>query len=140
MVSFINMAFLVVKLKIFSIFHIEMKWPLFGGFGLLLSQILFNLTEILTRGSLPIRQTAFEKSFKFLNFGSNGAHPKFTVLVHFGTQFTTGKSKTLLKTKIFAKTSSLGISNNVSLRSQKSCRILVKLSKKKKKNWGGGPN
>ena len=56
-VSFINMAFLVVKLKIFSIFHIEMKWPLFGGFGLLLSQILFNLTEILTRGSLPIRQT-----------------------------------------------------------------------------------
>ena len=36
-VSFINIAFVVVKLKIFKIFHIDsaaMKWSLFrGGFG-----------------------------------------------------------------------------------------------------------
>ena len=34
----------------------SMKWPLFGFFWPLFSQILFDLAEILTRGSL-IRQT-----------------------------------------------------------------------------------
>ena len=58
-------------------------------------------------------------------------HPKFTVLVHFGAQFTTRKPKKLLKTKIYAKTASLGIPNNVSPRSQKNHRILVELGKKK---------
>ena len=76
-------------------------------------------------------KAVFEKSLKILNFGSNGMHPKFTVLVHFGAQFTTRKPKKLLKTKIYAKTASLGIPNNVSPRSQKNHRILVKLSKKK---------
>ena len=60
-------------------------------------------------------------------------HPKFTVLVHFGAQFTTPKPKKLLQTKIYTKTASLGIPNNVSPRSQKNHRILVELSKK---NWG----
>ena len=58
-------------------------------------------------------------------------HPKFTVLVHFGAQFTTRKPKKLLKTKIYAKTASLGIPNNVSPRSQKNHKILAELSKKK---------
>ena len=35
--------------------------------------------------------TVFEKSFKILNFGSNGMQLKFTVLVHFGKQFTAEK-------------------------------------------------
>ena len=39
-----------------------MKWSLFGGFGLLLSQILFDLTETLITGSLPIRQTQYLKN------------------------------------------------------------------------------
>ena len=65
-----------------------------------------------------------------MHFGSNGMHPKFTVLAHFRTQFTAGKAKILLKTKISAKTTSLRTSN-VSPRFQKSLRILVKLSKKK---------
>ena len=73
----------------------------------------------------------FEKSFKILNFGSNGTHPEFTVLVHFGGQFTAGEPKILLKTKISAKTTFLGVSNNVSPKSQKNHRILVKLNKKK---------
>ena len=72
----------------------------------------------------------FEKSFKILNFGSNGTHPKFTILVHFGAQFTTKKLKILLKTKISAKTTSLVISNNVNPKSHKNHIILVKLSKK----------
>ena len=53
---------------------------------------------------------------------------QLTVLVHLEVQFTTGKSKILLKTKIFAKAVSLVISNNVSPRPQKNHRILVKLS------------
>ena len=42
------------------------------------------------------------------------------VKFHIGAQFTVGKPKILLKTKIFAKTASLGIINNISSRSQKS--------------------
>ena len=72
----------------------------------------------------------FEKSFKI-----NGKHPKFTVLFRFGTQCTAGKPKILLKTKMFEKTTSLGISNSVSTRSQKKYRILVKLNRKK--HFGG---
>ena len=63
-----------------------------------------------------------------LNFESNGTHPKVKVLVHFGDQFTVGKPKKLFKTKNSVK--SAGISNNVSPRSQKNHRILVKLSEK----------
>ena len=58
-VSFINIAFVFVELKIFKIFRIDsaaMKWSLFGGFSALFPQILFDLAEILTRGSLPKRR------------------------------------------------------------------------------------
>ena len=81
---------------------------------------------------VPIKtNTVFGKSFKILSFGSNRTHPKFTVLVHFGVQFTNGrKPKILLNIKIFAKTVSLAISHNLSLRLQKNHRILVKSSKK----------
>ena len=47
------------------------------------------------------KNTVIEKSFKILNFDSDGTHPWFTVLVHLGAQFTTRKPKILLKTKIF---------------------------------------
>ena len=78
----------------------------------------------------------FEKSFKNLSFSLNGKHPKFTVLFHFGAQFTAGKPKILLKTKISSKTTSLRISNSVSSGSQNNHRILVKLNK----NNFFGPN
>ena len=54
-----------------------------------------------------------------------------TVLVHFGAQFTAVKPKILLKTKHSGKTTCLGISKNVSRRSQKNHIILVKCSKSK---------
>ena len=57
-----------------------------------------------------------------------------------GVQFTARKPKILLKTKISAKTTSLGISNNISPRSQKDHRILVKLSKKTPQNCPMGPH
>ena len=59
-ISFISIAFAVLKLKTFRVFRIDsasIKGSLFKGFWVLLSQILFNFAEILTRGSLPIRQT-----------------------------------------------------------------------------------
>ena len=58
--SFISVAFVGVKLKIFKVVRIDpafMKWPLLGVFGSLLPQIFFNLAEILTRCSVPIRKT-----------------------------------------------------------------------------------
>ena len=66
-----------------------------GDFELLLPQILFNFGEFSSKTNM-----VFEKSFKILNFGSNGMHLMFTVLVHFGAQFTTRKLKKLLKTNI----------------------------------------
>ena len=70
---------------------------------------IVHFAEILKRSSSSKRNTVFKKSFKILNFGSNGMRPKFTVLVHFGAQFTIRKPKKLLKTKIYAKSASLGI-------------------------------
>ena len=81
--------------------------------------------------------TLFQKSVKILNFGSNGTYPKFTILVHFGVQFTARKAKMLLNTRISTKTSYiLRNISYVSFRSQKNHIILVKLSKTKF-FWGG---
>ena len=126
-VSFINIAFVIVMLKIFKLFHIDsaaMKWSLFRGFWILLPQILFDLAEILTRVSLPKRQTqCLKNSSKFWILPPT----QWTQSLQFGTRFTGGKPKILLKTKIFGKTASLGVSNNISLSSQKklqnSCKI-----------------
>ena len=73
------------------------------------------------------KKTVFEKSFKILDFCSNGTCPKFTALVHLGAQVTAGKPKTLLKT---ARATLLRISSNEIPRSQKNQRILVTLSEK----------
>ena len=67
-----------------------------------------------------------------MHFGSNGWHRKFTVWVHFGAQFTTRTPKVLLKTKISSKTTSLGISHNVSSRSQKNNKMLNTLIQRKR--------
>ena len=108
-----------------------MKWPLLGGFGPLLPQILFNLAEILTRNSVSIRKTQCLKNpSKFWIL----AQMERTQSLHFcyilGPNLQPGNQKILLKTNISVKTTSLGISNNISPRSQKSHWILVKLSKK----------
>ena len=59
-VSFISIAFVVVKLKVFKVFRIDsafMKRPLFGDFGPVLPQILVNLAKILTRCSFSMKKT-----------------------------------------------------------------------------------
>ena len=119
------------SLNFFYWFSIHERAP-FGDFLGLYSP---NYCSILLKGSVVVlnkTNTVFQKSFKIFNFGSNGTHPKFTVLVHFGAQFTARKLKILLKTRISAETTYipkfLGISNTVSLRCQKNHIILVKLS------------
>ena len=127
-----------MKLKDFNIFcfnsgfSVQHPEPLFRGFFFSLYTPKYCLILLKVWAEVvPIKtNTVFGKSFKILSFGSNRTHPKFTVLVHFGVQFTTGKPKILLNIKIFAKTVSLAISNNLSLRLQKNHRILVKSSKK----------
>ena len=54
MVSFMSIAYVVVKLESFKVFCTDsasMKWLLFGIFGPLLPQILFDLAETLTSGT-----------------------------------------------------------------------------------------
>ena len=116
-------------------FSIHKMAPFFGFWALTPPNIVRSCWNFEQRKFFNKTKTVFEKSFKILNFGPNGTHSKFTVLVHFGAQFSTRKPKILLKTKISAKTTPLGISNNVSPRSQKNHRILVKLSKKKNFFW-----
>ena len=62
-VSLISIAFVVVKGKKF---YVLMQHPwnslFWGAFGSFLPQILFNLAEVLTRDSLPIRKTQYLKN------------------------------------------------------------------------------
>ena len=108
----------------------------FWDFWLLFPRLLFNLDEILTRGS-SIRQThCLKNPSKFWKL----AQMEPTESLWFWSILKPNyrwKTKNLLKTKISANTASLGISNNISSRFQKNHRIRVKLSKKKK---SGGSN
>ena len=130
---FISTGYAVVKFKVFLLIHHPWKGPFLGFLALnspKYCSILMKWWEVATNKT----NTVFQKSFKLLNFGSNGTRPKFTVLVHFGAQFTARKQKILLKTRTCAKTTyrptPLGISINVSLRSQKNHVILTKVNKK----------
>ena len=80
----------------------NMKWPPFGFFWgpyspKYCSILLKFWPEVFSNDT----NTVFEKSFRTLHFWSNGTHPKFTVLVHFGAQCTAGKPKILLKNQNF---------------------------------------
>ena len=106
----------------------------FWGFGALLPQIFFNLAEILTRGILLTRQTKCLKNpskFGILAQIECTQCLQFWFMVHFRDQFTASKPKILLKTKTSGKTTPLGISDNVSSRSQKNHRNFVKFRKNK---------
>ena len=89
---------------------------------------LLDHGEILTRDS---PKKLFENSFKIFKFGSNGTQRKFTVFVHFGAQFTF----TYWGPNIFLKPKFLQkqhlSENQISPRSQKNDKVLIKLSKKK---------
>ena len=52
--------------------------------------------------------------------------PQFTLLVHFPAQSTPRKLNILLKTKIFAKSTALGLIKNINLKPQKNIEKLAK--------------
>ena len=83
-------------------------------------QFCWNINQRLS----PTRQILLQKSFKIMNFRSDGTYHKFTVSVHFGAQYTAGKPNILLKTKISAKATSLGIWNSASSWSKKITEFL----------------
>ena len=108
-----------------------MKWPLFGNFlGSFSPKYGSNLLKFGPEVVYHKTNTLREQSFKIECLSTNGTYPKYTVLVHFWAQFTPRKQKMLPKTKIFPETTSLGISNDSSPKSQINRRILIKNIKK----------
>ena len=138
-VNFISIAYVVVKLKIFKVFCINlasMNWPLFVIFWAFTApNIVWSCWNFDQSKSRPVSNktnTVFEKSFKILNFGSNETHLILQFWFILGPNLPlVRKPKILLKPKISAKTASLGIISNVSPSFQQNHRILVKLSWKK---------
>ena len=133
-VSFISVAFVVVKFMNFQInsWHVaSMKWPLLGGFWSLsptnMTRVCWNFNQ---RYVFHKRKTFSEQSFKIKCLSGNRTYPKLMVLVHYYVQFTRRKPKILPKTKFFPEFSSLWLSNNTSSRSQINYRIFIKLIKK----------
>ena len=118
----------VIHFQSFSQRFSSHEMTLFLGFLGPYSQKYDPITVVIIWRQCPIKHKQFLKNFS-IYFASNETYPKFTVLVHFGTQFTHGKQKTLLKIKIPAKTAFLVLSNNINPTSQKNYRNLVKLLK-----------
>ena len=129
MVSFISIAYVVVN-WFFCIDSASMKWLLFGIFwALTLPNIVWSCWNFDFNFDFNFEAVSNKKNSAWKILQSLGFWFKWNVVsVHIGAQFTVGKPKILLKTKISAKSPSLGIINNVSARSQKNHRILVKLS------------
>ena len=116
--GFSSTGYVVVKSKLFLLIQHQWNGSFWGFFGTISPKyclILLKWSELVPNKT----NTVFQKSFKISNFGLNGTHPKFTVLVHSGAQFTARKPKILQNTRISAKATYrptvLGISNNVSL-------------------------
>ena len=83
MVSFISVAFVIVKLEIFKCFR---------GNAFLL-QIWLEFIEISTKDTSFIRQKVSEQSFKIKCLSGIEKYPKLIVLVHFWAQFSPKKTK-----------------------------------------------
>ena len=106
-VSFISVAFVVVKLKIFKCFRgnaASMKWPHLRGFWALspanMTQVRWNFDQ---RYVFHKTKTVSEQSFKIKHLSRNETYPKLMISVHFWAQFTPRKPKILPKTKNFSR-------------------------------------
>ena len=130
-VSFISVAFLVVKFYIFKCFHgdaASMKWPLLGGFWSLspadMTQVCWNFDQSYV---FHKTNTVSEQPFKIKCLSRNLTYPKLTVLVNFWANFSPENRRYYQKPKFFPETTSLWLSNNTSPKSQINHRILTKL-------------
>ena len=105
-----------------------------GGGGRVLGLFTPKYGSILLKISPEVvyckKKIVCEQSFKIKCLSTNGTYPKFTVLVRFWALFTPGKQKILKKTRIFLESTSLGLSNYTSPKSQINHRILTKIIKK----------
>ena len=108
--------------------------------GTIFTERHFNVFKEWVRSWSHVFLITYQKTFTKKLFGgpsrclsTNGTYTKFLVLVHFWAQFTPGKPKILPKTKLFPETTSLGLSDDTSPKSQRNRRILVKIIKKKNK-------
>ena len=102
-VSFISVAFVVIKLYMFKFFcggAALMKWPFLRGFWALtpanMSQICWNFNQ---RYVLFKTNTVSKQSFKIKCLSGNNRCSKLMVLVHFWAQFIPRKPKILSRTK-----------------------------------------
>ena len=141
MVSFISVAFVIVKLEIFKCFRgnaASMKWPLLGGFWALspanMTRVCWNFNQ---RYIFHKTKTVSEQSFKIKCLSGIETYPKLMVLVHFGAQSPPppkkNPTKYCQKAKFFPETTSLYYQiTQTGTRSQMNHRILIKLIKKKK--------
>ena len=102
-VSFISVAFVVVKLYIFKC-SASINWPLLGGFWALspanMTRVCWNFNQ---RYVFHKTKTVSEQSFKIKCLSGNETFPNLMVLVHFWAQFSPRKLKILSKTKIFSR-------------------------------------
>ena len=116
------------EIKIFQTFwywfsiHETLSWVFLALFPQNIVQFCWNFDQ--RWSPISVWKDSVWKILQNFEFNSNGRHRKFTVLFHFGAQFTAGKPKILLKTKVSAKTTFLGISNSISPRSQKITEFL----------------
>ena len=133
MISFIFIPFVVPKLQIFKLFYGDaaaMKWALFGGFlGPFSPKHCSNSFKFGPEVVHHETKSVYEQCFKIINISTNGTYPKFSILVHFWAQFTPGKRNIFPKTKFFPQTTSFGLSDDTSPKSQINRRILIKIFK-----------
>ena len=101
MVSFISVAFVIVKLEIFKCFRgdaASMKWPLLGGFWALspanMTRVCWNFDQ---RYVFHKTKTVSEQSFKIKCLSGIETYPKLIVLVHFWAQFPPQKNQTFFQ-------------------------------------------
>ena len=103
-VSFISVAFVVVKLNIFK-WSASINWSLLGGGFWALSPT--NMTQVCwnsdQRYVFHKTETVSEQSFKVKCLSRNKTYPKLMVLDHFWAQFFSSKPKILPKAKIFSR-------------------------------------
>ena len=95
-ISFISVAFVVVKLYIFKCFYgdtASMTWPLLGSFWPFSPKYGLSLLKFRPQVVFHKTKTVSEQSFKIKCLSSNRTYLKTMVLVYFAPNLSQGKPK-----------------------------------------------
>ena len=121
-------GFKVIKFQMFLWRCSSHEMGPFGGFlGPFFPKYGCNLLKFGPEVFHHNTKTECEQCFTIRCLSTNGTYPKFTVFVNFWAQFTSRKMEILPKTKLFSETTSLGLSDEASCKSQVNRRILIKI-------------